>query len=495
VQPAPAPAGETQPDPADAQPAGSGIFQSIQDLLARLWAWLSGAQPAPAASAPLIQAAQIPAAGQMTISYEYDPLNRLTAADYSDGSYFHYSYDPVGNRLEETLPGGTNTYTYDQANRLTAVNGLAYTWDANGNLIADAVYTYAYNQANRLVSVASGGVEVVSYVYNGLGDRLVETTNGETTYFTMDLNRGLTQALADGEYTYLYGNGRIARTNQSGAGYYLADALGSVRLVVDAAGEVVLAQRYAPYGTVLSSAGGGGSGYGVTGEWGAAESGLTYLRARWYAPETGRFIQQDPFSGIPLGPQSFNGYSYAVNNPVRYLDASGKCPPCWLLITLGLYMLGTSGCTDTPNPTPGATPTMPPTTPPTINPSSAPSPSSTPNPSPTSSGTSLGEFLITHYIMPIEDDPFFQGCDNCYSANIPIWENGQVVYHPHNNAFVYGVSAPGTISDFNWGVYQEGTGITADGRYLSIDFEHRTEDNRTPRSRTLQFPGCQIANI
>jgi hypothetical protein len=84
----------------------------------------------------------------VTINYFYDPLYRLTEANYSAGRYFHYTYDAVGNRLSEvkcvaTVFGVpcptpiTNTYTYVSANRLTSVNpstGLgqaAYTWDNN----------------------------------------------------------------------------------------------------------------------------------------------------------------------------------------------------------------------------------------------------------------------------------------------------------------------------------------------------------------------------
>ena len=83
--------------------------------------------------------------GAVTIIYEYDPLYRLTEANYSNGDYYHYTlrqaqggaYDEVGNRLsQDTLLGGlpsTTTYLYDDANRLTSVNGVTYTWDANGN--------------------------------------------------------------------------------------------------------------------------------------------------------------------------------------------------------------------------------------------------------------------------------------------------------------------------------------------------------------------------
>ena len=73
--------------------------------------------------------------GPVTIDYTYDPLYRLTAADYDSGDYYHYTYDAVGNRLtQESSVGGppsTVAYAYDIANRLTSVDGVTYTWDDN----------------------------------------------------------------------------------------------------------------------------------------------------------------------------------------------------------------------------------------------------------------------------------------------------------------------------------------------------------------------------
>ena len=85
--------------------------------------------------------------------------------------------------------------------------------------------SYTYDRANRLIGVSGVGI-AVSYEYNGLGDRLCETANGQTTHYTMDLNAGLTQVLQDGTYTYLYGTGRIAQYSANGPEYYLGDALG-----------------------------------------------------------------------------------------------------------------------------------------------------------------------------------------------------------------------------------------------------------------------------
>jgi YD repeat-containing protein len=141
-----------------------------------------------------------------------------------------------------------NSYTFDAANRLANVDGVPYSWDNNGNLLSDGVYTYSFNHANRLVGVSGAG-KTVSYTYSGLGDRLRETVNGITTSYTLDLAANLTQVLSDGTDTYLYGNGRIAQYDASGAQYFLGDApstglragLGSVRQLVDANGDVLLA--------------------------------------------------------------------------------------------------------------------------------------------------------------------------------------------------------------------------------------------------------------
>ena len=90
-------------------------------------------------------------ANDQTINYTYDDLNRLTAADYDIGLYYHYTYDAVGNRLsQETAYNNTpvtTNYTYDNANRIATVGSQAYAYDANGNLTNDGQYTYNYDTA------------------------------------------------------------------------------------------------------------------------------------------------------------------------------------------------------------------------------------------------------------------------------------------------------------------------------------------------------------
>jgi RHS repeat-associated protein len=112
--------------------------------------------------------------------------------------------------------------------------------------------------------------------------------------------------------------------NPAGSEYFLPDALGSVRQVVDASGTIVRTQSFDPYGNLLNSNGSTLTSYGFTGEW-TDVTGLQYLRARYYSPVTGGFLSRDPFSGSLNQPATLNAYSYVGGNPVRYTDASGRC--------------------------------------------------------------------------------------------------------------------------------------------------------------------------
>jgi RHS repeat-associated protein len=271
---------------------------------------------------------------EQEITYSYDALSRLVAADYDSGVYFHYGYDAAGNRLEaaEKLAAEVdevvNTYTYDAANRQTGANGVAYTWDANGNLLNDGQYTYHYDFANRLSAVEKGTYNA-SYAYNGLGDRVRQTANGVTTQYTLDLNSGLTQVLTEntpGEYgdeTYLYGLARLAQVSAESTEYFVADALGSVRQLTDAGAAVTLQRSYTPYGEILRASGTGKTNYAFTGESFDPQTGLTYLRARYYSAGQGRFISQDTWAGDARQPLSYNRWAYGYDNPAMYVDPSG----------------------------------------------------------------------------------------------------------------------------------------------------------------------------
>ncbi len=213
---------------------------------------------------------------------------------------------------------GTKTYSWSSNGKPSVCSGQALFFISPENT------SYLYTPSNRLRELSQDG-NTYTYKYNGRGDRLQQTVNSETTNYTLDLARGLTQVLDDGTHTYLYGNMRLAQQSATSTEYFLTDALGSVRQMVDETGELTLAQAYQPYGETLSSVGNGATSYGFTGE-ATDATGLIFLRARYYVPGAGRFISKDLWQGDYRKPLSYNKWLYAYANPVRYSDPSGYTP-------------------------------------------------------------------------------------------------------------------------------------------------------------------------
>jgi len=259
------------------------------------------------------------------ITYTYDPLSRLTGAFYSTGEQFEYAYDEVGNRTAYTVTLGSTTvttYTYDAANRLTAAGDVAYTWDARGNLTNDGTFTYTYNAAGRLVGAQSLTATLV-YTYTADGLRVAQRVADEVTEFAWDWATGVPEMLSEGGNLYLVGHETLGRWDGAAWAYYLSDALGSVRQVADGEGEVVDVREWTPYGVEVGAA---QAGLGYTGEWWDSYIRFTYLRARWYGNQMGRFTSPDPIVPDFRNPQSINGYVYVLGNPIGYTDPEGLVP-------------------------------------------------------------------------------------------------------------------------------------------------------------------------
>jgi RHS repeat-associated protein len=218
--------------------------------------------------------------------------------------------------------------TYDAANRLTSVGGVVYAWDANGNLTSDGVRSYSYSPANRLTEVTQGSV-TTQYAYNGDGVRTSKTVAGDTTEYGLDLLATLPVVISDTDAVYLYGLDIIAQ-QQAERLYYLHDGLGSVRQLVDTTGQIETNYAYDPFGVPVVE-GDESKPYQYTGEAWDAEVELLYLRARYYQPETGRFMTKDPWAGNLWSPGALNPYSYVSCNPINRTDWSGlQCegPAC-----------------------------------------------------------------------------------------------------------------------------------------------------------------------
>ncbi|MFQ6016419.1 MAG: RHS repeat-associated core domain-containing protein, partial [Anaerolineae bacterium] len=105
---------------------------------------------------------------------------------------------------------------------------------------------------------------------------------------------------------------------------YHRDGMGSITGLTDPTQNVVATYQYDVFGELSGQTGNVANPYRFTGRAYEPLSGLYYYRARFYDPLTGRFVSRDPVAGFPLFPVTHNGYVYAFNNPLAYVDPTGE---------------------------------------------------------------------------------------------------------------------------------------------------------------------------
>ena len=108
--------------------------------------------------------------------------------------------------------------------------------------------------------------------------------------------------------------------------YYHTDALGTPIAITDSTGTLVSKRDYEPYGRQLGLTHQDGPGF--TGHVADSSTGLVYMQQRYYDPAIGRFLSVDPVTALQGGPQHFNRYDYAYNNPYKFTDPDGRCGAC-----------------------------------------------------------------------------------------------------------------------------------------------------------------------
>jgi RHS repeat-associated protein len=107
--------------------------------------------------------------------------------------------------------------------------------------------------------------------------------------------------------------------------YYIPDALGSPIAAMDEAGNIKWRKHYQPFGKEIEQdEASRDNRIGYTGHVHDRASGLTYMGARYYDPEIGRFLSMDPAAVNPNDPRTFNRFAYANNSPYKYHDPDGR---------------------------------------------------------------------------------------------------------------------------------------------------------------------------
>ncbi len=289
--------------------------------------------------------------GTLAFTYSYDTLNQLTGVAASNSGYNEsYSYtnaqqqDLNGNRAAASFGSTSQSYGAPApGNCLTTDGQYTYTYDNAGNLVnktgleggATYSYDYTYDFHNRLTEAKKTQVsnsQVIAddqFTYDVFNRRIGKLTLGGTQQWTAYDGDNAYADFSGQTLTtrYVFANGPdeiVARTNASGnsTAWYLTDNIGSVRQIVDASGNSLYWVNYFTFGAIVpgSQSGSGGDRFKFSGREWDSEVGLYYNRARYYDPNTGRFISEDPSRFAAGDP---NLYRYVFNGPTAYNDPSG----------------------------------------------------------------------------------------------------------------------------------------------------------------------------
>jgi RHS repeat-associated protein len=319
-----------------------------------------------------------------TRSYTYNGSHEL-ASDTLDSptgtavASIQYGYDDDGNLTSKATSGfdgsADNTYTYDEADRLTSWdNGTAttqyaydassnriqvgsnvYTYDARDELTSDGVNSYSYTADGALATeTTTSGAD--SYTTDAYGQQI---TAGAATYGLDASGRDITDAVSgaggssrtfqydgasdtiasDGSNTYTYDpSGGLVGINQAGATSTSTGVLAMTDQHDDVVGDFTNtgtalsgSTTYDPLGNVTATSDQVGS-LGYESGWRDSSTGKVDMGSRWYNPATGQFMNKDSVSLSPV-PNSVaaNPFAYVDDNPMAGTDPSGHC---WVICSV-----------------------------------------------------------------------------------------------------------------------------------------------------------------
>ena len=307
--------------------------------------------------------------GSETITYGYDARGYVTS-ETRGGKTHRYQYDAKGQlaREDDPVQGKTFLYSYDTGgamaeirayaltdakdltglhyekktfgrggawtDQMMSVDGQACVYDAVGNLLTDGKRTYTWQMGSQLAKVTGEGLEA-SYKYDASGIRTSKTVNGVKTEYLTAGSRILAEKKNGTWQQYLYdGDGQLTDMTYKGKDYYfIRDNLRVITGLVDSEGKAVVNYRYNSWGKLLGITGsmaeslGKDNPYRYKGYYYDEETGMYYLKNRYYDPEICRFISADDVTVMIDSPMSLgdkNLYAYSDNDPINKKDEDGE---------------------------------------------------------------------------------------------------------------------------------------------------------------------------
>ena len=262
----------------------------------------------------------------LDISYNYDVRGQLLE-ERRNGASVCYAYDKAGNRIRKTDAQGEIRYLYNEKNQLIAEESPAdrnqFSYDRQGGIIEEknsaGIRLFSYNSRHQQtrVEIENGNVQENRYDAEGLRFELLE--NGRRTSFVYHNGELLhEEGREEQEISYHLGAGIEAFRRGQELYYYHRDEQLSTALVTDEHRNVQNSYQYDAFGMPLGTTEKLNNRIRYTGQQYDELTEQYYLRARYYNPVAGRFMQEDVYQGDGL-----NLYAYCGNNPVVYDDPSG----------------------------------------------------------------------------------------------------------------------------------------------------------------------------
>ena len=277
------------------------------------------------------------------LNYVYDKIGRIQEARNSQtGRSETFAFDPAHNILSDKIAEGKGKGSnISSGNRLESYNGIEYTYDALGNLIYRQLPNgenqyYQYDLENQLVRAEikkpAGNTEIWTYAYDPFGRRLSKerqdklawtSTDPKRTHFVWDGSRLLQEYTYKGSYTYLYTDQDSyeplaqvfdnAKDGKQYLAYFHNDQIGIPREMTDVHGNLLWYGEYTAWGRLKKDERiykNAHQPFRLQNQYFDEETGLHYNLMRYYEPEAGRFVNQDPIGLLGAGD---NLYQFAVN--------------------------------------------------------------------------------------------------------------------------------------------------------------------------------------